>query len=528
MTSRSRLLTAALGAVLAYAACSLDTTGSGDSDGEDASADSQGGSAGTSVGGSSGFPDAATGGTSGAGAEAGAGGSAGMAGMAGTGGAAGGAGGSGPLTELPPGGIRLWSGIAPSSALDVRSYPPQGQEIVEANLPDVPPPLRWVIGLLAPSPSPLELVAVERADTPNRELRLARWDGAAWTTDLAVPAPPSMPPTVRWFDIAFEATSGDALLVYAAGDSTPMYSVLSAGAWSADAPLPLNDGPSGSFADVNDGNVRWVELVPRASDDHIALLYSDDDDVLVAMEWSGTAWVTGSARQLEDRLKINTVQGEAVNRAFDADWESSTGALLAVWGRDNEDGVRWSRYSVSTWTNSARQQTPQSGRVHFVDLAAEPGTNRIAGGFYDLGDGTERLGAAIWDGSVWVNGAELDSQTRDVNDSALGDAPGGVVWTGAGTAICVYADSVPGGVDWARWTASSGWVLQPPVVVPGKGFTESVQLVRGAPGATVLVTDDSGALFGSRLSGTTWEVPQAPVLSVARTDSVAFWAAQKR
>ena len=45
-------------------------------------------------------------------------------------------------------------------------------------------------------------------------------------------------------------------------------------------------------------------------------------------------------------------------------------------------------------------------------------------GLFDLGNGTERLGLATWDGSAWVDAVELDSQILDINDITLAEVAG--------------------------------------------------------------------------------------------------------
>jgi hypothetical protein len=183
---------------------------------------------------------------------------------------------------------------------------------------------------------------------------------------------------------------------------------------------------------------------------------------------------------------------------------------MVAWARATTNGFWYSTKpsGSSTWSAAAAvAAAPTNSVPHFVDLATEPGTNRIAIGTFGLGDGQERMGLATWDGAAWVNAGEYDSQVRDVNETATGDFPGAVAWAGtSGTAICVYADDQTGTLDWARWTAGGGWVVQGDFAIAGKGFTESVELHPFVSGNRVMLVlaDSNSYLYSLWTNGTSW------------------------
>ena len=368
----------------------------------------------------------------------------------------------------------------------------------------------WTVGVPAPPGSSEELLAALVDDGFSATLELLRWNGSAWSSDWSATPLASDPyGDVRGFDAAYEDDSGDALVVYTDGSDTPQYRTRSGGSWSAAAALPLNDG-GGPNPDTNSGDVRWVELVSRPESDELGLGFVDDNDDLVAIVWDGTQWVTASATTLDTAVKVNPVSGEVDNRAFDLAYEQDSGDLLAAWGRESASGFRYSTKAAgsNSWAASAAvSAAPSSGEPHFLDLAAEPGGDRIAAGAFDMGDGTERLGLATWTGSSWADAGEYDSQTWDVNDTGTGDFAGAVGWVGrSGVAVCVYPDDQTGTLDWARWTSGSGWAVQTDVTVSGKGHTESVAI------QSILVTDellaafsdDNFDLYAATYDGTTW------------------------
>ena len=305
----------------------------------------------------------------------------------------------------------------------------------------------------------------------------------------------------RGFDVAYEQGSGDALVVYSNNTSTPRYRTRTAGSWSAVTALPV--------APLS-GVVQWVQLAARPGSNEIALAYSDANRDLAVLVWSGTAWTVATSSVRETNLKANTVSGAVSNRVFDLAYEAVSGKLMVAWARATTNGFWYSTKASgsSTWTAAAPEsQAPLNSVPHFVDLATEPGSNRIAIGTFGLGDGTERMGLATWDGSAWLHAGEYDSQIRDVNDTATGDFPGAVAWVGtSGTAICVYADNQTGTLDWAKWTSGNGWIVQGDFAIAGKGFTESVELVPFASGNRVMVvlSDSNSDLYSLWSNGTVW------------------------
>jgi len=317
--------------------------------------------------------------------------------------------------------------------------------------------VRWVVNQVSPLANNEELLAVLCDTGTAADLEILTWTGEEWHKDLSLLGVPAADD--RNYDLAMEQDSAHAMLVYSNGSSTPLFRTREAGTWSAPASVPLNDG-AGPDPDLNNGVVEWVQMAARPNSDEITLFYTDSEENLVAIVWDGGLWRTLTAENLDTNVKINSSSGATENRAFDAAYEDS-GDLVVAWARQAVNGFFWSLKPVNTaqWTAPALQSIVM--KPHFIDLACEPGGDRIACGLYDLGDTVERMAVSMWNGTTWVNSGELDSQTWDVNDMSLGDFQGGVGWVGtSGIAVCVYSDELPGTLDWARWTAGTGWILQ--------------------------------------------------------------------
>ncbi len=184
---------------------------------------------------------------------------------------------------------------------------------------------------------------------------------------------------------------------------------------------------------------------------------------------------------------------------------------------------------TNNWAPAAQvSQAPSSGVPHYMDLAAEPGGNRIACGAFDMGDGTERLGLATWTGFAWVNAGEYDSQTWNVNDTATGDFEGSVGWVGTtGVAVCVYSDNQTGTLDWARWTSGGGWSVQTDVAIAGSGFTESTELVAfpNADRLMLVLSDTNSDIYAATYDGFIWTLTNGGVAlatNISTVDSMPF------
>lgn len=407
------------------------------------------------------------------------------------------------LSMLAAGDVRVVYGQSGAATMQQRSFNPltglsaPGGVPVTANAN-----VRWIVD--EPSPSgDEEIVSVLTTGTGGGPLLTTyQWANGAWSTAWGESTIMAANFEKRGFDVEHEQQSGHALAVYA-GATGLQYRTRVSGAWSAALPVPTASTTP-----------LWVELEARPAGNEIAFGWVDSLHDLWVIVWDGAQW--GAPSLLETDVKQNRVTFTVSNRAFDVAWESTTGALMAAWGRQGVDGFYWSRRASSSagWTMPAIVLAPVLGIPHAVELASEPGTARIAAALFDLGDNTERLGLATWNGAAWVGGGEYDSQIRDVNDTATGDMPGAVAWVGdSGVAVAIYADNDAGTLDWARWNGTT-WSAGAPVPVAMKGFTESAAAVT-IPGYAVFVFSDSnGRLYGATYNGTSWLLnPTGPLES---------------
>jgi hypothetical protein len=408
----------------------------------------------------------------------------------------------------PQPGVRTWNDLGSSWSAESLAAP-------------VGSTIKWTVHQVSPLLTQQQLLGVLSDNGSATKLNMLRWNGLAWSLEWSAGAIASSQAGKRGFDVAYEQGSGDALVVYSNNTNTPRYRTRTAGLWSAELALPI--------APLS-GIVQWVQLAARPGSSEIALAYSDANADLAVLVWSGTAWTTATSSVLEQNLKTNAVTGAVSNRAFDLAYEATTGELLVAWARLGANGFRYTTKDAasSTWPASNQVSQALASVPHFVDLATEPGGNRIALVVCGLGDGQERMGLATWTGNNWMDRDEVDSQITNANDTAVGDFPAAVAWLGtSGTAICVYADDQAGTLDWVQWTSNGGWVAQSDFAMPGKGITESVELQTFASGNRVmlLLSDSNSDLFGLWTDGLSWNTTNgglALTTSLSSINSVPF------
>lgn len=412
-------------------------------------------------------------------------------------------------------------GEASISTPRIRNYgKTSGTWSAEQSIGSIATTIRWVVDEFSPTSNHERLVATVAEDGAAAKFSVARQIGDGWVESFSSNAFPFAHVDKRGFDLCFEDLSGDAVAVWSDGSPTLRYRSKTGGTWSGEAALPINDG-AGPNPDLTTGTPLWVELVSKPDSNEITLAYVDSNADLAVLVWDGAIWTVGSATVLTTTATVNAVSLLPHNRGFDLAYESASDGLMAAWGEPTVTGARWARRDPSTGSwSTAQTVTLQNGAAEHVDLAADPGSDRIALACFDLG-GTERLGLATWNGSAWVQGVEIDSQIRDVNHGARGDWPGEVAWLGTtGVAICLYPDNLPARIDWCRYTVGGGWSASSPVTVSGKGFTESAVL-RGfqtIDDVMAVFVDSYGKLWAARYDGTTWTVtnsasPLEPTIS---------------
>lgn len=429
---------------------------------------------------------------------------------------------SGPvLAPLAQDDGRLWLGLSSGGPLALMRYDGTSDTwSAESAVPPASGAVRYIRSMVLASE---EIGVVKAVSGGNSVLTGHRHNALGWSVAFTHTNSGTEHEDKLDFDLAREALSGDLLLVHSDGTKTPVYRTFSGGQWSTALAVPT---------DLTGGRVLWVRLVARPGSDQIALLYADDKDDLGAVVWDGAQWDTASAKLLETALKVNPASGQVGNRCFDGAYETKTGTLLVAWGLDGVSKFEYATYSGGSWSGTSNESV-FNGKIDFIQLARDPdpGSQKIAAVFTDLGNGTERLALGVWDGGSWIGTKEYDNTFRDVNDKATGDLPAAVAWVGAtGKAVCVYSDNETGQIDGYTWT-SGDWSKLGDEPLSGKDYTESVTLhsLAGRDAVLMVLSDSKSQVLAATYDGSSWTVPTGLPLTaaLAHTDSVPFDLALK-
>lgn len=402
---------------------------------------------------------------------------------------------SDPLGGIDSGDGRLFFGRGNNVQVFGRSWNNDQTRWEPATLTDpAVATVKWVRNEVSPINSREELLAIFSDTGTETELAVQLWNGRFWTdaggTDPIDSQILSTNADQRGFDIAYERLTGHAMVVYSDDTNNPVFRTFALGRWSDEASVFTT--PPGT------GEVLWVELASSGSSNEIALVALTADENLISIVWNGNAWRQDTATLLDTTVAVLTE-----SQGFDVAFEQSSGDLLVAWGSAPTN--EFLDYAVlpsgdTTFVFDVATSLDAVGGI--VRLAPETGSDRIAIGVSEGVVSNSDAAAAIWDGTTVgdILEVELNTGAPDARDCA-------VSWVGqTGIAVFIWKGNDGGGaLDWARFRAS-GWELQTDEPFVGIGDMEFIQAntFPTADQMMVLVSDDTGALYGMTYDTQTW------------------------
>lgn len=244
----------------------------------------------------------------------------------------------------------------------------------------------------------------------------------------------------RSFDIAYEKTSGRALIVYSRGTTTNEigYRIWDGVSWSSEQPLDLQ---------YTTGVVYWIALAtkPIANANEIAMIYLDANADVHGYVWTGSAWsLMGATTVWETSAAIATEECIAVA------YEQTSGRAMFIWGDSISTDNYYRIWDGSTLGATTLLDIPAQGWVsNWVTLKADPATNGIV---YLVVDGASDLNTAFWDGTAWTVHPEHDSA---VNTNARRCAD--FEWEPTGSKGLLVWGTAFNSLSYKRFSAPSTW-----------------------------------------------------------------------
>lgn len=193
----------------------------------------------------------------------------------------------------------------------------------------------------------------------------------------------------RWFDIEYEQTSGDAIVIVADNTADPDYYVWNGTSWTG----PTNiDIPT-------TGRPLQIELASRTGSDELAFITLDSNSDVYAMRWTGTAWNNMAVATAWE----TTASIAGTRKAIDVTFETTSWDIMFAWwfATVATAHFRYRAYAAGVLgavTNVTNAN--QGGVVSWLKLAPNPTTSsdQIMIGLQDAG---ADLNTFIWSGTAW-------------------------------------------------------------------------------------------------------------------------------
>ncbi|MHC1576709.1 MAG: VWA domain-containing protein, partial [Methanosarcinaceae archaeon] len=260
--------------------------------------------------------------------------------------------------------------------------------------------------------------------------------------------------STRGFDIAYESTSDDALVVYldkSIDDGVPRYRIWDGSSWSGDGAV---DGTNPGA-----GDIRWIELASNPLSDEMVLVTLDDSRDIRAQVWDGSNW--------GNTLSITNDARATGYRCFDVAYEQGSGDAMIVWS-DTDGYVHSCIWDGSAWgTENDLYTFDSSHKVYWIKMASDVNSNNIV-----MGDENrdKDICVSVWNGSSWSSRVQVETDCYEYSKRIFDVA----FETLSGEAIIVWGDSTttPKYMTWnGSWNTESS-----ATDLTGSGYTRWVQL----------------------------------------------------
>lgn len=338
--------------------------------------------------------------------------------------------------------------------------------------------------------------------TTGGVLYIQRWNGSSWSAEWNVTVGDSDLPR---FDIAYEQSSGKAMVVYSANAATTnelRYRTYNGTTWSAEQNLDTIQTAA---------IVGALKLEARGGTDEIGLVWGDNAMDLSANFWNGATgtWTGEPAAVLETTIASTGASATPNTWSFDLAFESISGKLMVAWGSGTTlTGPKWvmrTAGSGGTW-GSVNTNSGFFEQADDISISADPLSNYIAY-VNNSADSGNDADAGIWDGSAWGSKVNFDTS---LNATGAGTTSSAINWLSSGTqsrAILTYDDFNSAGVEYkvfnkntATWAANASYTTAP---APVKNDDKLHRLRKNPFNGSelmLLVVDDAFDLFAKKIT----------------------------
>lgn len=393
----------------------------------------------------------------------------------------------------------------------------------------------WII-----KTSPTQHIALAGYYDSTGTLTIMCFNGLSWTTEWKG-ASGGVGNRHR-FDINFEKTSGDAMVIFSKGShefSQLGYRVKTGGTgcgsgWAAESLLdPLRTS----------NDIMYVKLAQdrRVGSNLLAVTWVDTSEDISAKIWNGSSWVNEPASVSDNNLEVVSASHDIEN--MDIEYESLSGDLMLVWsnanGNNGTNGVRYRTctggIAMCTWGPVTTPPTFADDATS-LDISANQNTDEMV--FASIGNAGGDLQAGYWNGSSWINTANIDTSCTAPYSASKLVATGWLTLGSTTRSIIVYSDLGSTNINWFSgnagvFTRQPDFIPTPGIASP-RGYMDIYLNPRDQSQFMYMTSDGARDLFAKRLimTGTstlTWSNSDGGALEttlpqvISSPFSFAFW-----
>lgn len=286
---------------------------------------------------------------------------------------------------------RIWNGTGWSSQGSVAA--------IGSGIP------RWIVLASHPSTDEVVLATIDSAGSPDVYGQI--WNGNTWGNVMPLETD-AQDSKYQCFDVAYEQSTGRALVVWADDrSSSPQYRIWNSG-WSGES----------SANSVGSNNIRWIKLASEPGSSRILMGTLDDSEDINVQTWTGSIW--------SNNTEVTTSVDKSDRRPFDVAWESSSGVGMVAYGLKDQPIPRYwtcspSNCDIGNWNGEyTALDSTQGSTPWWVRLASDPSSNNIMLMHSDKQE-PSNIGVQRWAASTWVDPFTVETNSLDESKSQAFD-----------------------------------------------------------------------------------------------------------
>jgi hypothetical protein len=244
----------------------------------------------------------------------------------------------------------------------------------------------------------------------------------------------------RGFDIEYENTSGDLIVVTGDGTADPNYHVWNGTSWTG--PVDINIPTT--------GRPNWIELASKPWTDELAMILIDSNVDVYGMRWTGSAWDNMGTAAVWD-----ATGAIATEKSIDVAYETTSWDALFMWLDATSTDQYYRTYSGTTLSAATLLDNAQAwGIGNWMTLASNPTSWSDQIMFWVL-DVSSDLNTFLWSGAAWSAVHTEHTAGAETNASHAFHIAFETHSSNPNNAWLAYGDGAT--ISRKRWSAGAWW-----------------------------------------------------------------------